>query len=77
MTSSTLVKFNSLIITGIPVVAQSENAFVFCRLFFFSSATNWKNCAIVPSGQWALNTMTTNYDPRCSQADHACHLDDD
>ena len=35
MTSSTLVKFNSLIITGIPVVAQSENAFVFCRLFFF------------------------------------------
>ena len=27
MTSSTLVKFNSLIITGIPMVAQSENAF--------------------------------------------------
>ena len=33
----------------------------FCRLFF-SSATKWKNCAIVPSGHWALNTMTTNCD---------------
>ena len=33
--------------TGIPVVAQS---FVFLSPFF-SSATKWKNCAIVPSGQ--------------------------
>ena len=48
-----------------------------CSLFF-SSATKWKNCAIVPSGHWALNTMTTNCDPmRCSHADHACYLDDD
>ena len=31
--------------------------------FFFSSATKWKNCTIVPSGHWALNTMTTNCDP--------------
>ena len=46
--------------------------------FFFSSATKWKNCAIVPRGHWALNTMTTNCDPmRCSHADHACYLDDD
>ena len=46
--------------------------------FFFSSVTKWKNCAIVPSGHWALNTMTTNCDPmRCSHADHACYLDDD
>ena len=38
----------------------------FCRLFF-SSAKKWKNCAIVPSGHWALNTMTTNCDPmKCS-----------
>ena len=47
---------------------------------FFSYATKWKNCAIVPGGHWALNTMTTNCDPypmRCSHADHACHdLDD-
>ena len=44
---------------------------------FFSSATKWKNCAIVPSGHWALNTMITNCDPmRCSHADHACYLDD-
>ena len=44
---------------------------------FFSSATKWKNCAIVPSGHWALNTMTTNCDPmRCLHADHACYLDD-
>ena len=48
-----------------------------CRLFF-SSVTKWKNCAIVPSGHWALNTMTTNCDSmRCSHADHACYLDDD
>ena len=48
-----------------------------CRLFF-SSATKWKNCAIVPSGHWALNTMTTNCDSMmCSHADHACYLDDD
>ena len=40
-------------------------------VFFFSSATKWKNCAIVPSGHWALNTMTTSCDPmRCSHADH-------
>ena len=46
--------------------------------FFFSSATKWKNCAIVPRGHWALNTMTTNCDPmKCSFADHACYLDDD
>ena len=25
--------------------------------------SKWKNCAIVPSGHWALNTMTTNCDP--------------
>ena len=49
----------------------------FCRLFF-SSATKWKNCAIVPIGHWALKTMTANCDPmRCSHADHACYLDDD
>ena len=48
-----------------------------CRLFF-SSATKWKNCAIVSSGHWALNTMTTNCDSMmCSHADHACYLDDD
>ena len=50
--------------TGIPVVAQSLNAFVFFVVFYFSSATKRKNCAIVPSGHWALNTMTTNRDPR-------------
>ena len=45
---------------------------------FLSSATKWKNGAIVPSGHWALNTMTSNCDPmRCSLADHACYLDDD
>ena len=50
----------------------------FFVVFLFSSATKWKNCAIVPSGHWALNTMTTNCDPmRCSHADHACYLDDD
>ena len=49
-----------------------------CFLSFFSSATKWKNWAIVPSGHWALNTMTTNCDPmRCSHADHACYVDDD
>ena len=35
----------------------------FVVFFFFSSATKWKNCAIVPRGHWALNTMTTNCDP--------------
>ena len=56
----------------------------FFVVFLFSSATKWKNCAIVPSGHWALNTMTTNCDPiRCSHAPircshvHACYLDDD
>ena len=50
----------------------------FCRLFFFFSATKWKNCAILPRGHWALNTMTTNCDPiRFSHADHASYLDDD
>ena len=45
---------------------------------FFVVFFLWKNCAIVPSGHWALNTMTTNCDPmRCSHADHACYLDDD
>ena len=53
-----------ILITGIPVVAQSLNAFVFFVVFYFSSATKRKNCAIVPSGHWALNTMTTNRDPR-------------
>ena len=47
-------------------------------VFFFSSALKWKNCAIVPSGHWALHTVITNCDPmRCSHADHACYLDDD
>ena len=47
----------------------------FCRLFFLE---NGKNCAIVPRGHWAPNTMTTNCDPiRCSQADHACYFDGD
>ena len=47
----------------------------FC--LFFSSTTKWKNGAIVPSGNWALNTMTSNRDPmRYSHADHACYLDD-
>ena len=58
------------------VVAQSLKAF--CRFCFFSSATKWKDCAIVPSGHWALNTMTTNCDPmKCSHADHTCCLDDE
>ena len=35
----------------------------FVVFFFFSSATKRKNCAIVPSGHWALNTMRTNCDP--------------
>ena len=48
-----------------------------CRLFF-PPPQNGKNCAIVPSGHWALNTMTTNCDSMmCSHADHACYLDDD
>ena len=43
-----------------------------------SPVIKWKNCAIVPSGHWVLNTMTTNCDPmRCSHTDHACYLDDD
>ena len=59
---------------GSPVI----KCLCFFVIFFFSSATKWKNCAIVPSGHWALNTMTTNCDPmRCSHADHACYLDDD
>ena len=50
----------------------------FVVFFFFSSATKWKNCAIVPRGHWALDTMTTNCDPmRFSHADHACYLNDD
>ena len=57
----------------------SQNAIVFLSsFFFFSSATKWKNCAIVPSGHWAPNTTTTNCDPlKCSHADHACYIDDD
>ena len=35
----------------------------FFVIFFFFPATKWKNYAIVPSGHWALNTMTTNCDP--------------
>ena len=51
---------------------------LFFGSLFFSSATQWKNCAIVPSGHSALNTMTTKCDlMRCSHADHACYLDDD
>ena len=54
---------------GIPVTLLTGYSF-----FFFSSATKWKNCAIVPRGHWALNTMTTNCDPmRCSHTDHACY----
>ena len=34
----------------------------FCHPFFFSSTTKWTNCAIVPSGHWDLNTMTSNCD---------------
>ena len=44
---------------GSPVIKR----LCFFVVFFFSSATKWKNCAIVPSGHWALNTMTTNCDP--------------
>ena len=44
---------------GSPVI----KCLCFSVVFFFSSATKWKNCAIVPSGHWALNTMTTNCDP--------------
>ena len=74
--------FFGRLFTGIPVVAQSYNASVFLSSFFFLTGipvdTKWKNCAIVPSGHWALNTMITNCDPmRCSHADHACYLDDD
>ena len=59
---------------GSPVI----KCLCFFVIFFFSFATKWKNCAIVPSGHWAFNTMTTNCDPmRCSHADHACYLDDD
>mgnify|MGYP007020705256 CR=1 FL=1 len=43
---------------GIPVTLLTGSSF-----FFFSSATKWKNCAIVPRVHWALNTMTTNCDP--------------
>ena len=59
---------------GSPVI----KCLCFFVVFFFSSATKWKNCAIVLSGHWVLNTITTNCDPmRCSHADHACYLDDD
>ena len=44
---------------GSPVI----ECLCFFVVSFFSSATKWKNCAIVPSGHWALNTMTTNCDP--------------
>ena len=58
---------------GSPVI----KCLCFFVVFFFSS-TKWKNCATVPRGHWALNTMTTTCDPmRCSRADHACYLDDD
>ena len=46
--SSLKILLMTILITGIPVVAQSLNAFVFLS-----------SCAIVPSGPWALNTMTT------------------
>ena len=50
---------------GSPVI----KCLCFSVVFFFSSATKWKNCAIVPSGHWALNTMTTKCNPlRCSHA---------
>ena len=63
---------------GSPVIKCLCFFVVFFFFFFFSSATKWKNCAIVPRGHWALTTMTTNCDPmRCSHADHACYLDDD
>ena len=45
---------------GSPVI----KCLCFFVVFFFSSATKWKNCAIVPSDHWALSTMTTNCDPR-------------
>ena len=50
----------------------------FCRLFF-SSATKWKNCAVVSCPVViGPQHMTTNCDlMRCSHADHACYLDDD
>ena len=58
---------------GSPVI----KCLCFFVVFFFSSATKWKNCAIVPIGHWALNAMKTNCDPmRCSHAYHACYLDD-
>ena len=49
-----------------------------CRLLF-SSTIKWTNWAIVPSGHWALNTMTSviQWGKRCSYADHMCYLDDD
>ena len=63
---------------GSPVIKCLCFFVVFFFFLFFSSATKWKNCAIVPRGHWALNTMTTTCDPmRCSHADHACYLDDD
>ena len=34
-----------------------------CFGFFFPPPQKGENCAIVPSGHWALNTMTTNCDP--------------
>ena len=44
---------------GSPVI----KCLCFFVIFFFFPATKWKNYAIVPSGHWALNTMTTNCDP--------------
>ena len=44
---------------GSPVIKR----LCFFVVFFFSSSTKWTNCAIVLSGHWALNTMTTNCDP--------------
>ena len=41
---------------------------------FFSSATKWKNCTIVPRGHWALNTMTTNCDPMWSNEGEDVHM---
>ena len=52
-------KFHYWNTCGSPVIKR----LCFFVVFFLSFATKWKNCAIVPSGHWALNTMTTNCDP--------------
>ena len=71
---SSKTRLNAKDTCGSPV----KKCLCFFVVFFFSSATKWKNCAIAPRGHWALNTMTTNCDSmRCSHADHACYLDDD